>query len=360
MNKESVTLCLCVKNEALGLRRAVESALPFVSDVVIGVDIQSSDDTLKIARELTQNVVLYCFHDDFSEIRNDVASCVKTDWIFWLDGHEYLKNPIDYAQIQEENYDGILIKHELENGMAHMQPHLIRRGIQYQGRIHERPMLQKPVVVQTCLVMHDRQGGQATAASNERAAQRERQMCEIMQHELSEDPNNLRALIHLGFFYQSKNDFKNAEKYYERYLKKSPDVTEKFMVYFQLAQCKICQQKIKYAEKILKKAVSECGEMWEFNFLKGVCAAARGNSNAAIHLFIRSLDDNTLPQRYFPIKKDVASIWDLVANERYKKCEYKFAAASWQRAAVAEQNQEQKKLYSDRSILMDDMAANNA
>ena len=86
----TVSLCLAVKDEAETLASAIESVLPAVDEVVIGVDESSSDDTLKIARQFASPGKLFTFpwHDNFSEVRNLAIQRASGDVIFILDGHE--------------------------------------------------------------------------------------------------------------------------------------------------------------------------------------------------------------------------------------------------------------------------------
>ena len=83
---------MVVKDEGTTLAHAIESALPAVDEVVIGVDESSSDDTLKIARQYASPGKLFTFpwQDDFSAARNQVLQRASGDLIFILDGHEFI------------------------------------------------------------------------------------------------------------------------------------------------------------------------------------------------------------------------------------------------------------------------------
>lgn len=95
--KPRVSLAMVVKNEAAGIRAAIESALPVVDDVLVH-DTGSTDGTQDIARELGARVVEEPWRADFSYHRNLSISEAKGDWIFILDGDEILKEPADLRE----------------------------------------------------------------------------------------------------------------------------------------------------------------------------------------------------------------------------------------------------------------------
>ena len=63
-----VTAALIVRDEAKTLGRCLESIQPSVDQIVI-VDTGSEDDTRKIAREYTQDVYDFRWHQDFAAAR---------------------------------------------------------------------------------------------------------------------------------------------------------------------------------------------------------------------------------------------------------------------------------------------------
>ncbi len=91
-NKDSVAVCLIVKNESAMLARALESVAG--CDNIYILDTGSSDNTVEIARKYTKNVYLdYIWNDRFDEAQNFLLDKVrgKEAWILSLDADEYLK-----------------------------------------------------------------------------------------------------------------------------------------------------------------------------------------------------------------------------------------------------------------------------
>jgi len=352
MQKNDITLCVIAKNEEKGLKRAVDSARACVGDVIIGVDTGSTDNTLDIARSLTPNVFLFKFNDDFSEARNNLAACVKSHWILWLDGHEYLDQPLDFSEFTDPDADGYLIKTEWDGGMIIVQPKFLRKDILYHGKLHEQPDLKKPQTLIKPYIVHDRLYGQAAESVKIKNEQRQKMTDEIMVKEVQKNKKNLHAILQLAMYRHGTHRYKEACHYYEQYLKYQPKDNPNFLVYLNLALCQLNLNRLKTAEQIIKKGLEKCGDMWELNLICGNILAARGKHIEAITALTKTFDVNTKPQMYFPFKRENWKVWDMIANEFYQINEYEKAATSWRRAAEIAADPVAQKLYSDRAALM--------
>ncbi|OUM94252.1 MAG: hypothetical protein BAA04_02325 [Firmicutes bacterium ZCTH02-B6] len=89
MSVPSLTLCMIVRNEAESVADALESAAPYVDDMVI-VDTGSSDETPAVVRRYTRRLYRIQWNDDFAVARNFAMEHVRTEWILWLDADEQL------------------------------------------------------------------------------------------------------------------------------------------------------------------------------------------------------------------------------------------------------------------------------
>ena len=87
--KNSLALCMIVKNEAANLRRCLESVRGLVSEINI-VDTGSDDDTVRTAKRLGARVRTEQWTGDFSRARNRSLEMARTEWILVLDGDEIL------------------------------------------------------------------------------------------------------------------------------------------------------------------------------------------------------------------------------------------------------------------------------
>lgn len=348
---------MIVKNEAKGLTQAVDSAMDNCVEAIIGVDKASNDGTLKIAKTLTPNVFEFEWPGSFAQARNWIGSCVKTNWILILDGHEYFEQDIDFSEVFDPDADGYLMRVRLENGMIMLQPRILRRDIQYKGEIHNEPILKNAKIIRSGLIVHDREHLQAPEAIKDREKQRREMIYSIMGKALKKNKRDTRAAFHLAMFEHSNLDYKKAVKYYEQFLKYSQDLKEKFIVYIYAALCYIKREKFKDAAKKIKKGVADCGEMWEFSLIMGTIKSMQNQPREALCYLVDSLGQNTQKQRYFPFKREVAKTWDMIANEYFKISEFYSAAQAYQRAAELETNEVIKKLYTDRGELMLKIAA---
>jgi tetratricopeptide (TPR) repeat protein len=89
VRRPTVELAMIVRNGGVGLARCLESALPAVDGIVIG-DTGSTDDSVRIARELGARVLEVSWENDFAKARNAVLQACAADWILSLDADEML------------------------------------------------------------------------------------------------------------------------------------------------------------------------------------------------------------------------------------------------------------------------------
>lgn len=98
MSKKTIAAVLIVKNEEVLLRRCLESVKD--ADAIYIADTGSTDRTIEIAREYTNNVYLdYVWDDDFSGAQNFIKSKVKEDWILSIDADEVLL--CDFSEVRK-------------------------------------------------------------------------------------------------------------------------------------------------------------------------------------------------------------------------------------------------------------------
>ena len=92
--KDTVSLCMIVKNEAEYLAKCLKSVESVVDEMIV-VDTGSTDSTKQIAEIFGAKVYDFKWTDDFSEARNFSISLAKGDWIFLLDADEVI-SPLDF------------------------------------------------------------------------------------------------------------------------------------------------------------------------------------------------------------------------------------------------------------------------
>src|SRR5262245_20623085 len=87
-----ISAAIITKNEEKSLPKCIASIRDVVDEVIV-VDSGSTDNTLKVARELA-DVVEHRDFDDFSSQRNYAASNAKNAWIFMIDADEQLTDEL--------------------------------------------------------------------------------------------------------------------------------------------------------------------------------------------------------------------------------------------------------------------------
>lgn len=146
-----LTLCMIARNEEAFLPGCLNSAKPFVDEIVI-VDTGSTDRTVEIANEAGARVFPYEWNDDFAAARNFGLAQATGDWILWLDADEHLE-VIDaaqwYAAVRDPAAQAFALRIvsyygenaiKDEQAMLHAQIRLFRngRGLRFERKVHEQ------------------------------------------------------------------------------------------------------------------------------------------------------------------------------------------------------------------------------
>ena len=274
----TVSLCMCLKDESATLQAVIESALPAVDEVVIGVDESSTDDTLAIARRYASPGKLFTFQwqDDFAAARNMVLQRASGDIIAILDGHENLPSDADPTaavlarmhhqdpavhQIQTplsffigvrergipDGYDVICVTLAMNPDafgipqLMFLQPRLFWRGeIHYQGDVHNHLAGHRRDHAIGCpegVILH------AMPPAREQKRKKQRKVMNISglkQHIRDEMAKPVgdrvgRPWFYLGNTYSDMSQPIKAKPYYETYLKYSRFGEERRQALQQLA-----------------------------------------------------------------------------------------------------------------------------
>lgn len=106
-NNIRLSQCMIVKNEEKRIRQALSWGRGIVYEQIV-VDTGSTDDTVRLARELGAKVASFPWCDDFSAAKNYAISLAEGDWIAFLDADEYFpeedggKLPRILAEVEAE------------------------------------------------------------------------------------------------------------------------------------------------------------------------------------------------------------------------------------------------------------------
>lgn len=205
--KPGLTVAVMVKNDAVRLRRCLESAKP-IADAFVVLDTGSTDDSVEVARSFGAKVKEIEWPDAFDVAVNQLLDMVETEWTLRLDSDEWLL-PETYddirAAMDDESFAIFLLGRDLLDGGTHRDQHRRRMWrthpkMRVRGILHENfppEALEEAAEGRTekftnILFMHD--GYLGAEVSKEK---RKRNI-DLLKRELSVRPNHVYARIALA------------------------------------------------------------------------------------------------------------------------------------------------------------------
>ena len=145
----SISLCMIVKNEEACISRCLASIHGLVDEIII-VDTGSTDRTKSIVRPFTDKLFDYAWNDDFAAARNYAFSLASSDYIFWLDADDELKENdrmklLSLKETLDPSVDSVTMEYHLSfDEWGNVQSSLRRNrlvkranGFKWIGPVHE-------------------------------------------------------------------------------------------------------------------------------------------------------------------------------------------------------------------------------
>lgn len=356
MVNNTLALVMIVKNEEKGLEKCILSCKDFVDEIVIAVDNNSSDSTLEIAKKYATTLKRFDFNDDFSAARNFAHDGVKSEWILFLDGHEYILKLGDLAKYLQFFGDGLMCSIEMENGMLFRAPRIYKNGVQFDGKVHEIAQCQKMCFFPGFTIKHDRLAGQSIEAITERDKQRDDMVPRIMQERIKKDKTDVQASFHLALHAQSKQQYGKAIRWYKLFLRYSKSKGERWFSYFSIALCRLAKYQYFRAFYSASMADHETPGRWEINKLKGIIFHARGEYSKAIPYLLNTFYANVGDETYRPWSHDNGDVFDLAGECFFNLNDYATASLVFDRAAELATDEIKKKILTKRAEIMKELA----
>ncbi|WP_116115134.1 glycosyltransferase [Austwickia chelonae] len=159
----TLVLTMIVKDGARAIRRALDSAAPYVDRMIV-VDTGSGDGTPEIARDAGAEVHHFPWVDDFSSARNHALDLADADWNLVLDSDEWIVHGgTSLAGLRHDHrrYVGSARCENIEDlttGQITYAVNTIRilpRGVRYRFRIHEQPWHDLKAWPSPLVIAHD-------------------------------------------------------------------------------------------------------------------------------------------------------------------------------------------------------------
>jgi glycosyltransferase involved in cell wall biosynthesis len=224
-----ISLCMIVKNEERCLKECLESAAPFVSEIIV-IDTGSSDRTKEIAKACGAKVYDFPWCNDFSAARNESMKYAKGKWIIWLDGDDVLPFSSGetllrtlvsaMAEIVAYNMQVRFVGEGPDGGtmVDHIKVFRNLPGLKWKYRIHEQiiPALKNAggmMLPMDAYVLHKNYDNSPEGQAAK--SRREDEIYELVKQEMPDDPF---MLFCLGMTYHFRNEHELAEEYLSRSL----------------------------------------------------------------------------------------------------------------------------------------------
>jgi tetratricopeptide (TPR) repeat protein len=155
---------------------------------------------------------------------------------------------------------------------------------------------------------------------------------------------------------QTRGKFKEAMRWFKRYLRYSKNQDERWFIYFQMVSCQLARNKKFRAFMLLRKMEAESPKRWETKKLTGIVWLAAGRYEKAIEWLVNTFDQNKYETLYKPIPRDDAGTWNMVGECYFKLGNYQKAEISFNTAVQFAQSHLTKTFYQKRTDMMSKLA----
>lgn len=350
--KNELTLAMIVKDEAKGLEHAILSSLEIVDKIFINVDSQSSDNTFQIAKKYADNVEIYNFDNDFAYARNKVATNIKTPWILFLDGHEYVKENSINPEILNTDADALLCTVEMDDGSSFRSPRIYRNYLKFKGAIHEQVQCIDPKPYPSFVIKHDRINSQDENSIKARHAQTDKMVPEILKKKLLAQPDDIRSIFHLALYYQGRNNMSEALKYQKMYLKYSKNIQENWFILFNRAILFLNNGRPYRALISATYADQKMHNRWETQKLLALIMFNLKKYSSSRDYFIKALEKNKFDTVFNPWQKDDSQTFNFIGETYFVQKDYHNAHEAFYLASQNVDEPKLKEFLKARSDLM--------
>ena len=208
-----LSIGMIVKNEEKVLRRCLDSLKPLMEQIsceLIIADTGSTDSTVEIAKEYTDNVFHFEWINDFAAARNSTLEKAKGQWYMFIDADEYLDEDIGemvhFFKIPElrskyKTLEIMLRSYGDDAKTDYVDGCLVRfqriddpnDPIYFVGSVHEGMWIRYPLGYFSTIIHHT---GYVYSSQKQMQNKKERNLA-LMREEYKNNPNDLRMLSHL-------------------------------------------------------------------------------------------------------------------------------------------------------------------
>lgn len=284
---------MIVKNESELLEKAINTAKPFVNEIIV-VDTGSTDQTPEIARKLGAIVANREWNGSFSDARNFSLDLASQPFIFVMDADEIIVNGslsaiqerYKYIQEHKGSAGSVTIVSETVSGdissssVTRLFPR--DRRYRYTGKIHEQLTYSGNLidrVIDTGIIL-SHSGYSAQVISKKNKYERNLQ---LLLSELSTDSDTSYNLFQIGRTYYVMKDYVQAEHFLYRSIEAElRSMRRNFLssALLTLGYCNIKLQKFDELKNIFNLGIELFPDFTDLYFMYGVGLIESKNINS--------------------------------------------------------------------------------
>jgi glycosyltransferase involved in cell wall biosynthesis len=278
----TISLSMIVKNEERYLKGCLESAAPFVDEIII-LDTGSTDSTIAIAESFGAKVFHFPWDGNFSHARNESLRHATKDWILYLDADERLLNGAEMRALVPVNsviaYNvSIRSKHILHSGtvdQVNQYQRFFRRHpkIFFEGVVHEQVLpsllrMNRTIAESGLFIEHLGYG-----ESLEKIDQKCLRNAELLLRQLEKNPHDYYAHYQLGNTYGVMQRYDEAEVHLLKAVEKDRNVSIRGSACNILVEIEMHRKDLDRAEQWCRRSIKYVPvQVMGYWFLSGILA----------------------------------------------------------------------------------------
>ena len=315
MQKMPITLVMVLKDESKTVRKAIQSVSSIIDHVICGIDDKTSDDTEKEVINACSEFNIPCeissfkFKNDFSSLRNSFIEKAPTDWVFILDGHDFL-DPSCVQYFHDLQYHPVIDKNEILDfnivdktanpgaEICFQQPRLFKKTVKYFEAVHNVIMqIDKRIAIPQIIIYHDQPTDRIIARK------KQRKIMNVTGLKKEAEKGDVRSMYYLGNTYYEMGKYNLAEKWYKKYIGLSDFDSERYVARIHLSFIYDSQKKSDEQYKTLISCFEDNVQLNEHLILLGDLMVNQGKHDKAKSYY--SMATNVrMPTRFTLLSKD--------------------------------------------------------
>ncbi|WP_410511000.1 glycosyltransferase [Paenibacillus sp. BR2-3] len=306
-NRESISLCMIVKNEEECLPTSLQNLSSLVDEIII-IDTGSEDKTVVIAEQYGAKVTQMTWNGDFSIARNTALELATSKWILVLDADEWLEPEACEGLrelVQNPDIDGyfLTINSTIDDTHTIIDRRLSmfrnKPEYRFEGIIHEHIPLQRfwergnRVETVDIVIHHD---GYKTEVIEKK--QKSIRNMALIQKQLHQQESPLYR-YYLGVEYMLQNQFREAAIQFQSSLFQwTPEHPQYADSLNKLTHCYLTLQEYEACEQTLNIGIAHFPEFTDLHYVFAMCAFEQGKWSQATHHFETCIAMGAAPYLY--------------------------------------------------------------